>query len=61
MRNKAIGLILLVFIYGALASGLGWMVTDNKKAEPKVKETLIDSLKIDSTITIKIYRNGRSD
>lgn len=59
MKNKAIGFILLVFIWGGLASAFGWIV-GGKKEHPKQKEVLIDSLKIDS-ITIKIYRNGRTD
>jgi hypothetical protein len=60
MKNKAIGFILLVFIYGGIASEFGW-IGGNKIGQPKPKEVLIDSIKIDSTITIKIYRNGRTD
>jgi len=60
MKNKAIGFVLIVFIYGALASALGWSITGNKSGEPKPREKLIDSIKIDS-LTIKIYRDGAGD
>ncbi len=55
MKNKAIAIVLLVFILGGIASEFGWVVKGNKSSNPKPKEKLIDSLKIDSLI-IKIYK-----
>ena len=59
MKNKFIAVLLVVFIWGALASGLGWIIKKDITAI-KNKPVLIDSFKIDS-ITIKIYKDGRSD
>lgn len=55
MKHKATGLFLLIIILMGIGLEFGWMINKNKPVKTKPRQTLVDSLKIDS-VTIKIYK-----